>query len=235
MLPILAVAFLAIDRIQNDDLDALALLAIIIVVVGAVGIGLVLRSPKLATWIGDFLGAVVGWVAGLFRKQVKTEIRQLVHDFRGQASEVLKSRTHLGFAAGLAARLAAFVVLLVAVRAVGIPSDKVSWTIIFAAFAVVMTVSVIPIFNLPGITEVILISTLSQYAGSEFSDEIAAAVFVYRILTWLLPIPFGGIAFTRWRASVPWVLRVCKRSSSPFSRTSSGPALQLRQRRRGRV
>ena len=145
---------------------------------------------------------MVAWVAGLFRKRVKTDFRQLVHDFRGQASEVLKSRTHLGLAAGLAARLGAFVVLLVAVRAVGIPSDKVSWTIIFAAFAVVMTVSVIPIFNLPGITELILISTLSQYAGSEFSDEIAAAVFVYRFLTWLLPIPFGGIAFTRWRDEV---------------------------------
>lgn len=202
VLPIIAVALLAIDRIQDDDLDALALLAIVIVVVGTLGLGLVLRSPKLATWVGDFLGAVVGWFAGLFRKDVKTDFRQLVHDFRDQASEVLKTRTHLGLAAGLAARLAAFVVLLVAVRAVGIPSNEVGWTIIFAAFAVVMTVSVIPIFNLLGITEVILISTLSQYAGSEFADEIAAAVFVYRILTWLLPVPLGGFAFTRWRDEV---------------------------------
>jgi uncharacterized membrane protein YbhN (UPF0104 family) len=145
---------------------------------------------------------VVGWFAGLFRKGVKTDFRQLVHDFRDQASDVLKTRTHLGLAAGLAVRLAAFAVLLVAVRAVGIPSEEVSWTIIFAAFAVVMTVSAIPIFNLPGITEVILISTLSQYAGSEYADEIAAAVFVYRILTWLFPVPLGGFAFTRWRDEV---------------------------------
>jgi hypothetical protein len=27
-------------------------------------------------------------------------------------------------------------------------------------------------------------------------------VFVYRILTWLTPIPFGGLAFTRWRDEV---------------------------------
>ena len=119
-----------------------------------------------------------------------------------QSRDTLALEAHLGLAAGLAARLAAFTVLLVAVRAVGIPSDEVSWTIIFAAFAVVMTVSVIPIFNLPGITEVILISTLSQYAGSEYADEIAAAVFVYRILTWLLPVPLGGFAFTRWRDEV---------------------------------
>ena len=65
-----------------------------------------------------------------------------------------------------------------------------------------MALTVIPIFNLPGITELILISTLSRYAGSGLSDEIAAAVFVYRILTWLLPIPFGGFAFNSWRDSL---------------------------------
>lgn len=169
---------------------------------GAVGIGLILRSPKLATWAGDALGAAVGWVARIFRKTVKTDFRQLVHEFRDQASDVLRTRTHLGLLTGLAARLATFAVLLVAVRAVGIPADEVSWTIIFAAFAIVMAITVIPIFNLPGIAELILITTLSRYAGDGFSDQIAAAVFVYRILTWLLPIPFGGFAFTRWRDEV---------------------------------
>lgn len=202
VLPIAAVALLAFDRIQDDELDALALLSIIVVIVGAVGIGLVLRSPNLATRVGDMLGTVVGWIAGIFRKSVATDFRQLVHEFRDQASDVLKSRTHLGLLTGLAARLASFAVLIVAVRAVGIPADEVSWTIIFAAFSVVMAITVIPIFNLPGITELILISTLSRYAGDGFSDQIAAAVFVYRILTWLLPIPFGGIAFTRWRDRV---------------------------------
>ena len=77
-----------------------------------------------------------------------------------------------------------------------------SWTIVFAAFSVIMAITVIPIFNMPGITEFILIATLTGFAGREFSDEIAAAVFVYRILTWLAPIPFGGFAFNRWRDDV---------------------------------
>ena len=49
VLPIIAVALLAIDRIQDDDLNALALPATVVAVVGTLGIGLVLRSPKLAT------------------------------------------------------------------------------------------------------------------------------------------------------------------------------------------
>jgi uncharacterized membrane protein YbhN (UPF0104 family) len=202
VLPIVAVLFLAVREIQEDDLDALALLALIVVGVGTVAVVLILRSPKLATWAGDLLGAVVGWVAGLFRREVKTDFRQLVHDFRNQASEILRTRAHLGLLAGLAARAASFIVLLLAVRFVGIPSSEVDWTVIFAAFSVVMAITVIPIFNLPGITELILISTLSRYAGDGFADQIAAAVFVYRLLTWLLPIPFGGIAYTRWRDGV---------------------------------
>ena len=202
VLPIAAVAFLAIDHVQEDGLDSLAFIALIVVVVGSIGVALVLRSPRLATWIGDLLGAVVGWVMGLFRKEPKTDFRKLMHDFRNQASDVLSTRTHWGVLAGLAARIAAFAVLLIAVRSVGITAEAVAWPVVFAAFAAVMTVGVIPIFNLPGITEVILIGTLSRYAGSGLSDEIAAAVFVYRILTWLLPIPFGGFAFNAWRNSV---------------------------------
>jgi uncharacterized membrane protein YbhN (UPF0104 family) len=202
VLPLFAVLFLAIRQIQEDDLDALALLALLIVGVGTVAVVLILRSPKLATWTGDLIGTIVGWVAGLFRREVKTDFGQLVHEFRNQASEILRTRTHLGLAAGLAARAASFIVLLLAVRSVGIPSSEVDWTVIFAAFSVVMAITVIPIFNLPGITELILISTLSRYTGDGFADQIAAAVFVYRLLTWLLPIPFGGIAYTRWRDSV---------------------------------
>ena len=202
VLPIIAVALLAIDNIREDELDALALLSLVIVVVAGVGITLLLRSPKLADWVGTLLGTVVRWVAGIFRKNVQTDFVQLLHDFRDQASDVLRSRTHIGAAAGLAARIAAFLVLIIAVRAVGIGADEVSWTVVFAAFAFVMAIGVIPIFNLPGITELILIGTLTRYAGSGFSDEIAAAVFVYRILTWLLPIPFGGWAFNRWQDSV---------------------------------
>lgn len=202
VLPIIAVALLAARRIQQDELDALALIAIVVVVVGTAIIVMVLRSPRLATWIGQLLGRGVRAVAGIFRRDVKTNFVDLVHEFRGQASEVLRTRTVYGFFAGLAARLASFAVLVMAVRAVGISSDQVHWTVVFGAFSVVMAITVIPIFNMPGITEVILISTFVALAGKEFSDEIAAAVFVYRILTWLAPIPFGGFAFNRWRDTV---------------------------------
>ncbi len=202
VLPIFAVLFLSTSSIRDDDLDALALLGLIIVVVGTVAVVLILRSPKLATWTGYLVGKIVGLVAGLFRGVVHTDFGELVHEFRSQAAAILRKRTHLGVASGLAARASAFIVLLLAVRFVGIPASEVDWTVVFAAFVIVMAISVIPIFNLPGITEIILISTLSRYAGDTYADQIAAAVFVCRTLTWLLPIPIGGFAFTRWRDSM---------------------------------
>lgn len=60
----------------------------------------------------------------------------------------------------------------------------------------------IPIFNIPGIAEATYISIFSGVVGAESADAVAAAVFVFRILTWLAPIPFGRIAFTRWRDQV---------------------------------
>ena len=201
-LPLLALAFLAIRNVQDDDLDFVALVSFIAVVGGAIVFYLVLRSPDLAGRIGEFLGGIVHWVAGIFRKEVKTDFRTLVVEFREQSRDVLRTRTHWGFLAGLAARIAAFLVLLLATRFVGLGSDQVHWTEAFAAYAVTMALTVIPIFNLPGINEVILISVYNSVAGGGVADEVAAAVFVYRILTWLAPIPFGGIAFTRWRDHV---------------------------------
>ena len=202
VLPIFAVLFLAIDRIQEDELDELAIIALVAVVVGTIVVALVLRSPNLATRVGEALGRFVAWVGGIFRRDIETDFVALIRDFRNEAGQVLRTRTHWGLLAGLTARLASYAVFIIAVRAVGIGQDEISWSVVFAAFAAVMALTVIPIFNMPGLTEVVLISVLTAAVGQEFSDEIAASVFVYRILTWLLPIPFGGFAFNKWRDTV---------------------------------
>lgn len=202
VLPIVAVTFLAWRRVRQDDLDLLAVVAIGFVVIGTIGLFVVLRSPNLAGRIGDLLGSAVRWVSGIFRREVKTDFRNLVLEFREQSSDVLRRRTPLGFAAGSLARIASYFVFILAVRSVGLGADQVHWTVIFAAFAATMALTVVPIFNIPGVTEAVLITTLTAAVGRESADQIAAAVFVYRILTWLSPIPFGGFAFNRWRNQV---------------------------------
>jgi uncharacterized membrane protein YbhN (UPF0104 family) len=199
ILPIAAVLFLAIRRVGDDDLDLLAIIAFVVVAVGALVLYLVLRSPDLAARIGEMLGRVVRWVSGIFRREVQTDFRQLVLEFREESSALLRQQTAIGTIAGVTARVASFLVLFLALRFVGITTDQLHWTVAFAAFAVTMAITVIPIFNMPGIAEAVLIATFNAAAGGGAADQVAAAVFVYRILTWLTPIPFGGLAFTRWR------------------------------------
>lgn len=202
VLPIAAVLFLAIRRVRNDELDLLAIIAFALVAVGSVVLYLVLRSPDLAGRVGDMLGRFVHRVSGIFRREVHTDFRQLVLEFREQSSALLRQQTPIGTVAGVTARIASFLVLLLALRFVGIDDGQLHWTIAFAAFAATMALTVIPIFNMPGIAEAILIATFNAAAGGGAADQVAAAVFVYRILTWLTPIPFGGIAFTRWRDQI---------------------------------
>ena len=202
VLPIAAVLFLAINRVQDDELDLLAVIAFALVAVGSVVLYLVLRSPNLAGRVGDLLGRIVRRVSGIFRKEVRTDFRTLVLEFREQSSELLRKQTPTGTLAGVTARLASFAVLLLALRFVGIDSGQLHWTVAFGAYAITMALTVIPIFNMPGIAEAILIATFNSVAGGDAADQVAAAVFVYRILTWLTPIPFGGLAFTRWRDQV---------------------------------
>lgn len=142
------------------------------------------------------------WVTGLFRKEVTTDFSELVVEFREQSSGVIKNRWHLGLGAGLTAQLAGFVVLFLSLRFVGIGSDELHWSVAFAAFATVAVVTTIPIFSVPGISEAIYISTFNEVVGAELVNAVAGAVFVFRILTWVVPIAFGGFAFSRWRDEV---------------------------------
>lgn len=120
--------------------------------------------------------------------------------FRDQTAEVIKARWPLGILAGLSNQFTLFLVMLVAVRGVGLSVEQVGTTVVFAAVAVVAAVTTIPIFNAPGLNEIVYISILTAVAGTGVNDEIAAAVFVFRLVTWLVPIPVGGISYTRWKA-----------------------------------
>ncbi len=199
MMPIGAVLLLATRRIQNDDLDLLAVIALVMVVVGAVLLYLVLRSPELAERVGRALGRFVRWAAGLFRKEVTTDFGRLVSTFREQSADVIRSGWLVGISASLTGQLLAFLLLLLSLRFVGIGADALHWQVAFGAAAAVAAVSVIPIFNVPGIGEAILIIVFNGAVGPESSDQVAAAVFVFRVLSWLAPIPFGAVIFSRWR------------------------------------
>ena len=86
-----------------------------------------------------------------------------------------------GFVAAVVAKLAWFVVLEVALWCVGIGPDVQPPSAVLAAMAVVGIVALVPITpGAVGVTEVAYIGILSSVAGSGMSEQLTAAVMLFR-------------------------------------------------------
>ncbi len=90
--------------------------------------------------------------------------------------------------------------LIMALRFVGIPESVLSWSAIFAVFALVAGLTIIPITpGSAGVSEVALVGMLAPIAGNEWVNEVTAGVLIYRLLTWLVLIPAGFAALGAWK------------------------------------
>ena len=100
-------------------------------------------------------------------------------------------------------KLWAFVILVAALRIVGLDAAILSIGQIFVVWVIVMLITAIPITpGGIGIAEVAYIALFGQIAGSEYNDVIAAGVILFRLAQWFLPIPIGWVSVALWRRQV---------------------------------
>jgi uncharacterized membrane protein YbhN (UPF0104 family) len=87
---------------------------------------------------------------------------------------------------------------LLALRHVGVPDEAVGWAEVLFVFASTRLLTVVRFTpGGAGVVEALLIAGLVAAGGQQ--DEVAAAVLVFRGLTWLLPVPIGGLTYLAWR------------------------------------
>jgi uncharacterized protein (TIRG00374 family) len=104
----------------------------------------------------------------------------------------------------LIGHLSLFALLVATLRAVGVSQSEVSWIEAFAVFAFVRLITAIPLTpGGIGIVELGLISGLAHAGGDH--DQVVAAVLVYRMLTFVLPIVLGLIAYIFRRRNRSWL------------------------------
>lgn len=202
-LPVLALALLAFESAPGGGRLAAGLLGIAGLIAGVVALWLLLRSRESATRLGLRLGRAASAVLRLVRRPPVHGWEKATAKFRDRTVLLLRARWHWITLATVVSHLSLFLVLLLALRFVGVTSAQVSWLEALAVFAFARLLTAIPFTpGGLGVIELALITGLSAAGGDR--ALVAAAVLVFRALTFVLPIPIGLGTYIFWRRNRSW-------------------------------
>jgi len=196
-MPVVALALLAIQGKANASLllGALAGVGALAVAIGL--FAFMLARESAARRIGERLGRIWSGLLRLLRRPPVTGWGDGAVRFRTQTLDLLEGRWLRLTVATLVSHLSLYLVLLLALRDVGVSEDEVSWIEVLAAFAFVRLITALPITpGGLGLVELVLSAALIRAGGDR--AQVVAAVLVYRVLTYLVPIPLGAVCYLIW-------------------------------------
>jgi uncharacterized membrane protein YbhN (UPF0104 family) len=206
-MPIVALGLLVVSGDAAGGLAPVAVVGLVVFVLALAGFAFGLSGERRAARLG---GALAGAVARLRRKIGRTGRPDWARGavaFRAQAITLLRGRWHWVTATTLVSHLSLFLVLLLALRHVGVSEAEVSWVEALAAFALVRLLSAFPITpGGLGVVELGLAGALVLAGGEK--AQVVAAVLVFRVLTFVLPIPIGALTWWLWRRGTWYRLSV---------------------------
>jgi uncharacterized protein (TIRG00374 family) len=199
-MPVLALALLAMSGNATPARLVSGLIGIGALVGALVVFTAVLRTEDFARRFGNWMGRRATRIRKLLRKGPASGWDDAVAKTRGRIIGLLKERWIPITVITIVGHLSLFLVLLLALRHVGVSQEEVSWIEALAVFAFVRLVTAIPLSpGGLGFVELGLIAGLSAAGGVR--AQVAAAVLVFRALTYLVPIPFGLLTYLYWRRS----------------------------------
>ncbi len=201
VLPAFAGVAIAVSGIQVDGFLTV-IVATTVVLAIAIGLAaLVIGSEGRTRWAGAKLDPVIRGVFRLLRKTPpERDLGTIAVEQRTASFAHLQGKWLPTTAATVLTIAAKCSLLIMALRFVGIPEDALGWSAIFAVFALVAGLTIIPITpGSAGVSEIALVGMLAPIAGTAYVNQVAAGVLIYRLLTWILLIPVGLVALGGWR------------------------------------
>jgi uncharacterized protein (TIRG00374 family) len=197
-MPVLALALLALQGSATGGRVTAALLGIAGLVGSVAVFALILRSEDMARRIGLLAGRAASRVLALLRRPPVRGWELATVKFRSRTIDLVARRWLSITVTSLVSHLSLYLVLLVALRDVGVSEAQVGWVEVLAVFAFARLATAIP-FTPGGVgfVEAVLIGGLTAAGGVR--AEVTAAVLVYRALTWGLPIVVGVGCYAWWR------------------------------------
>ena len=93
--------------------------------------------------------------------------------------------------------------LVTSLRVMGVSDDEVGWAEVLAVFAFARLLTAIPLTpGGVGVVELALITGLTRAGGD--AAQVVAAVLLFRLLTYVLPIVLGAFTYVVWRRKRSW-------------------------------
>lgn len=204
-LPLLALPLLAFQEQVSAAWVTASLIGVAVLVAVIVLFWLMVRSDALAVRVGHVVGKVVSALRRLVRRPAVLDWDDRARRFRRQTSGLLSHRWHWLTLSALVSHLSLFLVLLIALRHVGVSEAEVGWVRVLAAFAFVRLISALPITpGGLGVVELGYAAALSIGVDEATRAQIVAAILVFRFITYFLPIPLGAGAYVYWRRHSAW-------------------------------
>ena len=200
---VIAISAVTIWALIAADLPLLAVGAIAAAVAITVGvvIAMILRKEDSARKVGRIVERILRWGFTKLGRQEPADIVDRVLSVRLEARDVLGKRWPMAFFAAFIGQAIVYAMLTLSLRAVGVGSDLLDWSQILLVQGLAIILTLIPITpGSVGVSALIYIGFFNMLTDGKAPDQIAAGVVLYRLATWLLPIPIGWILTLRWQS-----------------------------------
>jgi uncharacterized membrane protein YbhN (UPF0104 family) len=196
--PVIAVALLSVTGGNSPVLVTAAIVGVAVLAVGIAALAAVLASDRTAMETGELTARVVNAIRRRLRREAVLWGGTSFERFRRDAVDLLRRRWHVLTLTSYAGTLTVFLLLLLSLRACGVPGSEVSVVEAFAAWSLARILGSVPITpGGIGVVELGLTGALVGFGGNNVG--VVAAVLVYRFLTIVPTLAFGLVAATTLR------------------------------------
>lgn len=202
-IPVLALACLALQGNVTVGRLVAAVAGFATLAAAIVIFALALRTEQAAARLGNTAARFVSFFLRAARRPEAKGWDIAVKRFREKTIDLLRARWHWITLTTVVSHLSLYLVLLVALRHIGVSNSDVGWAEVMAVFAFTRLVTAIPLTP-GGLGVVELALTTGLVTAGGVREEVVAAVLVYRGLTFLLPIPVGALCYVYWRRNKSW-------------------------------
>jgi uncharacterized membrane protein YbhN (UPF0104 family) len=198
-LPAIALLLIIVTHRASGSLVGASIVGSVILAAAVVLFGLLMWKKRFARAIGSGLGRAFDWGESAVR-------------FRRNTIDFLVERWFWLTSTTLISHLSLYLVLLLALRSIGVSDAEVNWAQVLGVFAFARLLTAIPITpGGLGIVEVAYIGGLilmgrghTDVPADVFHAQVTAAVLVFRALTYGIQIPLGALTYVIWRTNTSW-------------------------------